>query len=93
MTGSTFGEHRYLLRSEWTGNRGTGTSGYRDYDRSVSLLVDGKDPIAASADRPSAATVRNGTPKTFCWGAFGVPPAVVPPRVRRGGRDRPRVHG
>lgn len=46
------GEHHYRLRSTWTGDRGTGTSGYRDYDRSVTLEVDGKPAIAASADTP-----------------------------------------
>lgn len=47
-----FGEHRYALQSQWTGNRGTGTSGYRDYDRSVTLSIDGKSAIAGSSDRP-----------------------------------------
>ncbi len=46
------GEHHYALRTSWTGDRGTGTSGYRDYDRSVTLAVTGKPDIAASADRP-----------------------------------------
>lgn len=46
------GEHRYRLTATWTGNRGTGTSGYRDYDRSVDLAVDGKPVLPASADRP-----------------------------------------
>ncbi|MCR2816032.1 OsmC family protein [Microbacterium jiangjiandongii] len=46
------GEHRYVVRTEWTGDRGTGTSGYRDYDRSVTIEVDGKPTLAASADRP-----------------------------------------
>ena len=44
--------HRYRVSTVWTGNRGTGTSGYRDYDRSVALRVDGKPEIAASSDRP-----------------------------------------
>jgi hypothetical protein len=26
-------EHRYRVEVEWTGNRGTGTSSYRAYDR------------------------------------------------------------
>lgn len=26
-------EHQYALTTTWTGNRGTGTSGYRDYSR------------------------------------------------------------
>lgn len=46
------GEHRYAVRAEWTGNRGTGTSGYRDYDRSVTLRVEGKPDVAASSDKP-----------------------------------------
>ncbi|CAN7223734.1 OsmC family protein [Microbacterium sp. LjRoot45] len=46
------GEHRYALRATWTGDRGTGTSGYRDYDRSVTLSVAGKPDIAASSDKP-----------------------------------------
>ena len=46
------GEHRYAVQSVWTGNRGTGTSGYRDYDRSVTIAVDGKPQLEASADRP-----------------------------------------
>ncbi|AUG30271.1 MULTISPECIES: OsmC family protein [Microbacterium] len=46
------GEHRYALHSRWTGNRGTGTSGYRDYDRSVTISVDGKPALDASSDRP-----------------------------------------
>jgi organic hydroperoxide reductase OsmC/OhrA len=47
-----FGEHRYALHTEWTGDRGTGTSGYRDYDRAVTIRIDGKPALAASADKP-----------------------------------------
>lgn len=47
-----WGEHRYALRATWTGNRGSGTSGYRDYDRSVTIEVDGKPALLASADKP-----------------------------------------
>ena len=46
------GEHRYAVSSSWTGDRGTGTSGYRDYDRSVTIRVEGKPELLASADRP-----------------------------------------
>lgn len=45
-------EHHYRVTARWTGNRGTGTSGYRDYDRAVTLAVAGKPEIAASSDRP-----------------------------------------
>src|SRR6478736_8428239 len=46
------GEHRYTVRSTWTGDRGTGTSGYRDYDRAVTLEIVGKPALAASSDKP-----------------------------------------
>ena len=45
-------EHHYRLTTTWTGNRGTGTSGYRDYDRSVSVEVIGKPVLLGSADKP-----------------------------------------
>lgn len=47
-----FGEHRYALRTTWTGNRGSGTRGYRDYDRSVTIEVEGKPDLLASSDKP-----------------------------------------
>jgi len=46
------GEHHYTLNATWTGNRGTGTSGYREYDRSVTVQVAGKPELLLSADRP-----------------------------------------
>ncbi len=45
------GEHEYTVRSRWTGDRGTGTSGYRDYDRAVVLSVAGKPDLEASSDK------------------------------------------
>ena len=46
------GEHSYAMRATWTGERGSGTSGYRDYDRSVTLEVEGKPALLGSADAP-----------------------------------------
>lgn len=46
------GEHRYALTTTWTGNLGTGTSGYRDYTRDVLITAEGKPDLLASADRP-----------------------------------------
>lgn len=46
------GEHHYRVTSEWTGDRGPGTTGYRDYDRLVTLSSEGKPDLAASADGP-----------------------------------------
>lgn len=45
-------EHSYRVRGSWTGNLGTGTTGYRDYDRSVTIEVEGKPELLVSADKP-----------------------------------------
>ena len=42
--------HTYRSTIRWTGDRGSGTSGYRDYDRLYDVLVDGKPTIAGSSD-------------------------------------------
>lgn len=46
------GEHHYALTAIWTGNLGTGTSGYREYSRDVTIQIDGKPEMLASADKP-----------------------------------------
>lgn len=43
-------EHLYTLSVEWTGNRGTGTSGYRDYDRAHEIACGAKPVILGSSD-------------------------------------------
>jgi organic hydroperoxide reductase OsmC/OhrA len=43
-------EHRYHVSVEWTGNTGTGTTGYRDYGRNHQVTAEGKSAIAGSAD-------------------------------------------
>jgi organic hydroperoxide reductase OsmC/OhrA len=43
--------HSYEVSVEWTGNTGTGTSGYRDYERSHTVRAAGLPDIAGSADR------------------------------------------
>jgi organic hydroperoxide reductase OsmC/OhrA len=42
--------HRYDLAMTWTGNRGTGTSGYRDYGRDHEVAADGRPALAGSSD-------------------------------------------
>lgn len=44
--------HEYALSVTWTGNTGTGTSGYRDYTRAVLARSQGRPDLALSADRP-----------------------------------------
>lgn len=43
--------HSFSLRAEWTGNRGTGTSGYKDYDRDLVIQADGPGELQGSAAR------------------------------------------
>lgn len=46
------GQHEYHVEIEWLGNRGTGTSGYREYGRQLVVRAAGKDhEILASADK------------------------------------------
>lgn len=42
--------HHYKLTLKWTGNKGTGTSGYRTYDRNHEILIEGKTTLLGSAD-------------------------------------------
>jgi organic hydroperoxide reductase OsmC/OhrA len=42
--------HSYDVTITWTGNTGTGTSGYRDYARAHDVAADGQPPIAGSSD-------------------------------------------
>lgn len=43
-------QHNYKLTVKWTGNTGTGTSGYKEFERSHSILVDNKTEIQGSSD-------------------------------------------
>lgn len=42
--------HHYNARITWTGNKGSGTSGYRDYERSHTVQVGDKPIIETSSD-------------------------------------------
>jgi organic hydroperoxide reductase OsmC/OhrA len=44
-------EHSYAVSVEWLGNRGTGTSGYRDYGREHVVRAAGKHDLDGSSDR------------------------------------------
>ncbi|MEU3709176.1 OsmC family protein [Streptomyces catenulae] len=43
-------EHTYRTRVVWTGDLGTGTSGYRDYDRGHEVSSEGPPPLLGTAD-------------------------------------------
>jgi organic hydroperoxide reductase OsmC/OhrA len=44
------GQHNYSLTVRWTGNIGTGTSSYKEFERSHSILVENKVAILGSSD-------------------------------------------
>jgi len=43
-------EHSFPARVVWTGNKGTGTSAYRAYERTWDLAVEGKNAVHCSND-------------------------------------------
>ena len=43
-------QHNYNATIKWTGNNGTGTSGYRDYERSHDIIIEDKTIIKGSSD-------------------------------------------
>lgn len=43
-------EHHYQTIINWTGNNGSGTSGYAAYERSYSISITNKPTIAGSSD-------------------------------------------
>ncbi|MGG5753758.1 OsmC family protein [Zafaria sp. Z1313] len=46
----TLNEHHYEVSISWTGNRGTGTSGYRDYGRDHVVAAAGLPDLPGTAD-------------------------------------------
>ena len=44
------GQHNYAATVKWTGNKGTGTSGYKDFERSHTVSIDNKPTILCSSD-------------------------------------------
>jgi organic hydroperoxide reductase OsmC/OhrA len=46
-------EHHYKLRAVWHGNKGTGTSGLKDYDRSHTITIQGKPELHLTTDNPA----------------------------------------
>jgi organic hydroperoxide reductase OsmC/OhrA len=43
-------QHNYSLTVNWTGNKGEGTNGYKSYERSHEIVVEGKEIIKGSSD-------------------------------------------
>ncbi len=43
-------QHQYKATIKWTGNKGTGTDHYKNYERSHEIHIENKPAIAASSD-------------------------------------------
>ena len=43
-------EHHYNVTIKWTGNTGSGTNNYRDYERSHTIVMENKPDILCSSD-------------------------------------------
>jgi organic hydroperoxide reductase OsmC/OhrA len=43
-------EHQYSATIKWTGNNGTGTDNYKNYQRSHEILIENKSVILGSSD-------------------------------------------
>ena len=46
-------EHRYSVTVQWTGNTGTGTSGYRSYERRHEISAGSEKPVIPASSDPA----------------------------------------
>ena len=63
-------QHTYQLELAWTGNTGTGTSGYRDYRRDVLARSSGRPDLELSADRPFSGDASRWNPELLLLAAL-----------------------
>ncbi|MFC0682510.1 OsmC family protein [Lysobacter korlensis] len=63
-------EHNYAITVEWLGNRGTGTSGYRDYGREHVVRAAGKHELEGSSDRVFHGDPRRWNPEELMLAAL-----------------------
>ena len=62
--------HHYEVSLTWQGNRGTGTSGYKDYGRDHTLSAPGKHDIEGSADKSFFGDVERWNPEELLIAAL-----------------------
>lgn len=58
-------QHHYKINVEWTGNKGTGTSHYKAYDRSHTVSIAGKPTLQCSSDAPFLGDITRYNPEDF----------------------------
>src|SRR4051794_5852043 len=63
-------EHSFTVSVEWQGNRGTGTSGYRDFSRAVEARAEGRHAIQASAAKTFHGDAERWNPEEQLIGAL-----------------------
>lgn len=63
-------QHRYAVTVEWTGNRGSGTSGYRAYGRDHVVRADGVPDLLGSADSTFHGDRARWNPELFLLAAL-----------------------
>lgn len=63
-------QHRYATEVEWTGNRGTGTSGYRAYGRDHVVRAAGVPDLLGSADSTFHGDREQWNPELFLLAAL-----------------------
>jgi len=63
-------EHHFAVSVDWTGNRGSGTSDYRSYDRANVITSAGKHEIAGSSDRAFRGDPERWNPEELLIGAL-----------------------
>lgn len=63
-------DHRFVASLTWTGNRGSGTAGYRAYGRDHVVSVDGKPAILGSAARAFHGDVDRWNPEEMLIAAL-----------------------
>lgn len=63
-------EHHFAVTVQWTGNLGTGTSGYRDYSRDHIVSSKGNPDIVGSSDRAFRGTPERWNPEQLMVAAL-----------------------
>lgn len=58
-------EHKYACTVKWTGNKGSGTSGYTAYERSHVISITGKPDLECSSDVPFRGDGTKHNPEDF----------------------------
>lgn len=62
--------HHYEATVVWTGNRGTGTSAYRDFGREHDVISEGRPTLAGSADPAFRGDSERWNPEDFLVAAL-----------------------